>query len=148
VPAAAGPPRVRLPRTIASAQRGLRILAVDDEPYLRDLIALMLERDGHTVVTTATGEQALEHLDDGSFDLVISDIGLGAGMNGWELGRQVRARFPVVRFALATGWGAQIDSAEARAGGVEAVIPKPYRLADLRRLSGVAPPGRAVAAPP
>jgi hypothetical protein len=40
-----------------------------------------------------------------------------------------------VRFALATGWGAQIDPAEARAIGVEAVIAKPYRAADLQRLS-------------
>jgi CheY-like chemotaxis protein len=96
---------------------------------------MMLARDGHTVTTAASGEEALEHLAGGAFDLVISDVGMGAGINGWELGQQVRARFPGVRFALATGWGAQIDPAEARASGVEAVIAKPYRAADLQRLS-------------
>jgi signal transduction histidine kinase len=119
----------------ALGQRRLRVLAVDDEPNLRDLVGLMLEREGHAVTQAASGEEALEHLEAGSFDLVISDVGMGAGINGWELGRQVRARFPGVRFALATGWGAQIDPAEARAIGVEAIIAKPYRAADLQRLS-------------
>jgi hypothetical protein len=61
-------------------------------------------------------------------------------MNGWELGRWVRTRFPGVRFALASGWGAQIDPAEARASGVESVIAKPYSTADLRRLAPAVPP--------
>jgi two-component system CheB/CheR fusion protein len=102
---------------------------------------MMLTRDGHAVTTAASGEEALEHLTDSPFDLVISDVGMGAGINGWELGQQVRTRFPGVRFALATGWGAQINRAEARASGVEAVISKPYRTADLRRLSSGVPGG-------
>jgi CheY-like chemotaxis protein len=124
---------------VAEGGRRLRVLAVDDEAHLRDLVALMLAREGHEVTTAASGEEALEHLAADSFDLVISDVGMGAGINGWELGEEVRARHPGVRFALATGWGAQIDPDEARASGVEAVIPKPFRVADLQRLSaGVA----------
>ena len=66
---------------------------------------------------------------------MISDVGMGAGMNGWELAEQVRARYPGVRFALATGWGAQIDPEDARARGICAVLPKPYCVADMRRLA-------------
>jgi CheY-like chemotaxis protein len=58
---------------------------------------------------------------------------MGAGMNGWELAAVVRQRWPALRFVLATGWGAAIDPAEARRRGVEAVIAKPYRLADLQK---------------
>ena len=43
----------------------------------------------------------------------------------------VKRRWPSVRFLLATGWGASIDPSEARARGVEAVLAKPYQLADL-----------------
>jgi PAS domain S-box-containing protein len=114
--------------------RPLRILAVDDEPAIARMVALMLEPDGHAVTVATSGEEALARLAEAPFDLVISDLGMGSGMNGWELAEHVRARYPRVRFALATGWGAQIDPAEARAYGVSAVIAKPYRLVDLRRL--------------
>jgi signal transduction histidine kinase/ActR/RegA family two-component response regulator len=132
--AAIPPVRATEPAPTGGDRRPLRVLAVDDEPHLRELVAVMMGGDGHAVTTAASGEEALEHLANGSFDLVISDVGMGAGINGWELGQQVRARFPGVRFALATGWGAGIDPAEARAGGVDAVVAKPFRLDDLRRL--------------
>jgi two-component system NtrC family sensor kinase len=65
------------------------------------------------------------------FDVVVSDMGMGAGMNGWELADAVRQRWPNVRFLLATGWGAAMDPDEARARGVETVLSKPYRPIDL-----------------
>jgi hypothetical protein len=43
--------------------------------------------------------------------------GMGAGMNGWELVAAVKREWPNVHFLLATGWGATIDQAEARAKG-------------------------------
>jgi signal transduction histidine kinase len=122
------------PAATAVASGCLRILAVDDEPLLRELAAEMLTRQGHSVATAASGEEALDRLAQEPFDMVVSDVGLGAGINGWELVEQARARFPNVRLALATGWGAQIDPGEARARGVERVIAKPYRMADLQRL--------------
>ena len=69
--------------------------------------------------------------------MVLSDMGMGAGMNGWELAEVVRRRWPSVRFLLATGWGAAIDPDEARSKGVEAVLSKPYHPADLLRALGV-----------
>ncbi|HEY3107529.1 MAG TPA: ATP-binding protein, partial [Chloroflexota bacterium] len=120
------------------AVKPLRVLAVDDEPGLGRIVELMLAREGHRVEVVQSGESAVACLEQGEFDLVISDIGMGAGMNGWELAAIVRQRWPEVRFLLATGWGAAIDPDEARQRGVEAVIAKPYRLADLRKaIAGV-----------
>src|SRR5690242_8316179 len=65
------------------------------------------------------------------FAVVVSDMGMGAGMNGWELADTVRSRWPDVRFQLATGWGASLDPREVEARGVEAVLSKPYHPADL-----------------
>ena len=59
---------------------------------------------------------------------------MGDGMNGWELVERGRALYPSTRWLLATGWGATIDPAEARARGIMAILAKPYRVMALRAL--------------
>jgi CheY-like chemotaxis protein len=111
--------------------RSLRILAVDDEPMMTKAVVRMLKPSGHLVSVAGSGEEALEKLAEQTFDVVVSDMGMGAGMNGWELADAVKLRWPDVRFLLATGWGAAIDPAEATPRGVEAVLAKPYHPLDL-----------------
>ena len=69
------------------------------------------------------------------FELVISDLGLGSGKNGWDLALEVRDHWPATRFVLVTGWGAAIDPNEAMARGVDEVIAKPYRIDTLRQVA-------------
>jgi CheY-like chemotaxis protein len=111
--------------------RPLRILAVDDEPMMTKAVVRMLKPSGHLVSVAGSGEEALAKLAEQTFDVVVSDMGMGAGMNGWELAQAVRARWPSVRFFLATGWGAAMDPVEAHTRGVETVLSKPYRPIDL-----------------
>jgi PAS domain S-box-containing protein len=111
----------------------LRILAVDDEPMMTKAVVRMLKPAGHVVSVAASGEEALEKLAEQTFDVVVSDVGMGPGMNGWELADAVKRGWPGVRFLLATGWGAAIDPGEAHGRGVEAVLAKPYHPADLLR---------------
>jgi diguanylate cyclase (GGDEF)-like protein/PAS domain S-box-containing protein len=111
----------------------LRILTVDDEPMMTRAVVRILKPSGHVVSMAASGEEALARLAEQTFDIVLSDVGMGPGMNGWELAEAVKRRWPNVRFLLATGWGAAIDPSEARAKGVEAVLAKPYHPADLLR---------------
>jgi two-component system, cell cycle sensor histidine kinase and response regulator CckA len=112
---------------------GLHILAVDDEPKLARMAAMLLRREGHVVETAGSGEEAIELLAGGFYDVVISDLGLGAGMSGWDLLEQARQRWPGTRLVLATGWGASIDECDARERGVAAVVAKPYLAEDLGR---------------
>jgi PAS domain S-box-containing protein len=114
--------------------RPKRVLAVDDDPALARLVGLMLSPRGHTVVTTTSGEAALARLALEPFDIVISDLSMGEGMNGWELAEQVRDRWPGVRFALVTGWGVDLDPAKARELNIEAIVAKPYRVSVLDKL--------------
>jgi len=137
--------RVSFPLADAAAHDGLatrgaapaamagpaRILVVDDQPALTRAVVRMLEPSGHAVSIAGSGEEALAMLADQTFDVVVSDLGMGAGMNGWELAEAVKGRWPRMRFLLATGWGAAIEPAEAQAKGVEAVLAKPYRRVDL-----------------
>jgi CheY-like chemotaxis protein len=116
-------------------KRGIRVLVVEDEHQLARMATLVLTQHGHRPAVARSGDDAMNQLEEAPFDLVISDLGLGAGMNGWDLAQVVRKRWPSTRFVLVTGWGAAIDLALAHARGVDRVIPKPYRIADLRQVA-------------
>ncbi len=132
LPAAPPIPTAAAPAEPPAGAVALRILAVDDQPALTQMVAALLAPLGHRVCTATSGEEALEHLRAEPHDLVISDVGMGAGMNGWELAAAVREEWPNLPVVLATGWGAAIEAEEARAAGVAAVLAKPYRLSDVQ----------------
>jgi CheY-like chemotaxis protein len=131
------------PRTVEPAGP-LRILAVDDEPMMTRAVVRMLKPSGHVVSVASSGEEALEKLAEQTFDVIVSDMGMGSGMNGWELAEEVKRLWPDVRFMLATGWGAAIDPGKARASGVEIVLSKPYHPEEL--LAALASTDRAARA--
>jgi PAS domain S-box-containing protein len=116
-------------------QRCIRILVVEDEEQLARMASLVLTQRGYEVVVASSGEEALDHLQRDSFELIISDLGLGPGKNGWDVAAAVRQQSPDSRVVLVTGWGAAIDPEEARKRGVDEVIAKPYRIADLRQVA-------------
>jgi PAS domain S-box-containing protein len=133
-PSAAEPRAARPVPDPDAPPRPLRILVVDDEPALVTMLARLLSADGHEVAVATSGEEALAILAGSTTDVVISDLSMGAGMNGWELAGAVRTLPTAPHFILTTGWGAEIDSAEAESRGVLAVVSKPYRLPDLRKV--------------
>jgi CheY-like chemotaxis protein len=139
--------RLRLPAARAAAPeparrcgdrrhggRLLRVLVVDDEPSLARLAATVLRRDGHSVDAVNSASEAIAYLADRTVDIVMSDLGLGVGMNGWTLAAYVKEHWPTMPFVLVTGWGAAIDPAAARAAGADAVVGKPYSLSALREV--------------
>lgn len=79
------------------------------------------------------GEEALARLADAPVDVVITDLALRSGMNGWEVAARVRDRWPRTSVALTTGWGGQIEQDVARERGIDVVIAKPYSADDLLR---------------
>jgi CheY-like chemotaxis protein len=120
------PPAPALPRTA-------RILAVDDDPGLGQMLQAMLGAAGHDVVITTGGAEALALFEGGNFDLVCTDLGM-PGMNGWEVARAVRARAPGTPVILITGWGMSLDPAEIAAQTVDFVLAKPYRVTQVQEI--------------
>jgi CheY-like chemotaxis protein/anti-sigma regulatory factor (Ser/Thr protein kinase) len=112
--------------------RALRVLVVDDETQLARLLAGMLQRDGHEVVIASSGPEALQRLRADRFGLVISDLSMGEGMNGWDLAEAIYRQDPDLPIVLATGWGASIDDEEARRRHVRVVVSKPFTIAAVR----------------
>ncbi len=67
-----------------------KILVIDDEKDIRQLVAVMLESAGYAVTQAANGLNGLAQLQDAKFDLIITDV-MMPGMDGWEVCRQVKA---------------------------------------------------------
>lgn len=75
----------------SAAQAAVRVLVVDDESYVRELLRDILDSLGHQVVEADDGFKALELFDSQVFDAVFTDISM-PGMSGWELARLIRER--------------------------------------------------------
>src|SRR5256714_2223940 len=114
---AAGTPRVKSSQT--------RILVVDDEEYVRDLLRDILEKEGCEAIVAEGGRQALSLFDNGNFDAVFTDVGM-PDMNGWELSRALRERDRKIPVAVITGWGEAVSSHERQAAQVDWVVAKPF----------------------
>jgi PAS domain S-box-containing protein len=100
----------------------MRIIAVEDEPEVLDLVRAMLTHAGHTVVGAASGREALTLFAQDGADLVITDLGM-SGMTGLALAEQLKARRPVP-IVLMTGWAEDLD--ESATSTVDVVLAKPF----------------------
>jgi CheY-like chemotaxis protein/anti-sigma regulatory factor (Ser/Thr protein kinase) len=100
----------------------LRILAVEDEPEVLDVLRAMLIHAGHAVVTAASGREALPLFEREPLDVVITDLGM-PGMTGLALAAELRRRrfVPVV---LLTGWADELG--DEGTPDVDVVLAKPF----------------------
>jgi signal transduction histidine kinase/ActR/RegA family two-component response regulator len=103
----------------------LRILVVDDEEGVRDLLHELLESEGCAVTTAAGGREALEFYESREFDAIFTDVGM-PGMSGWELAGTIRRQNQKVPIAVITGWGEAVGSHEQHDAGVNWVVAKPF----------------------
>jgi signal transduction histidine kinase/ActR/RegA family two-component response regulator len=111
----------------AAAGRRARVLVVDDEQHVRDLLVDILQSEGYEAVPCASGNEAVEVFGAGGFDAVFTDIGM-PGMSGWELARIVRERDAEIPVAVITGWGESVGSEEQQAARVDWVVSKPFSM--------------------
>ncbi|HEX8473383.1 MAG TPA: response regulator [Pyrinomonadaceae bacterium] len=102
-----------------------KILVVDDEAPVRELLRDILESEGYEVVLATDGRDALERLCVETFDGIFTDIGM-PGMNGWELARAIREQNISAPLAVITGWGDVVGSSEQKAAQVDWVVTKPF----------------------
>src|ERR1700754_171557 len=112
-----------------------RLLVVDDEDFVRDLLGEILEGEHCEVHLAESGSEALTLFLEHEFDGVFTDVGM-PGMSGWELAREIRLINKKVPIAVITGWGEAVGSHEQKAAGVDWVVAKPFtadRIAELVR---------------
>jgi len=114
--------------------QGLKVLLVEDDAAVRAVAVTLLEGFGAEPTVCTTGEEALPALASGqAFDLLLTDIALGAGMRGTELARQAQARRPALAVLLVSGFSAELIDVDRVAPPDWALLPKPYSRTELVR---------------
>jgi len=123
--------RMRSGETIAPRETGAaqRVLVVEDDAGLRELAELVLSGEGYAVSTASDAGEALSLLEQGTFDLVFSDVRMPGGMDGTELAGRIAERWPQTRILMASGFFDGAKDATHR----WALLPKPYEPAALLR---------------
>ncbi|MCH8474056.1 MAG: response regulator [Opitutales bacterium] len=115
-----------------------RILVMDDEPSVREVLSMMLESLDYEATAVPHGEAALEEWKNASarnmpFALAILDLTIDGGLGGKQTIHELRKLDPTVRAIVASGYCNDPVMANAAAYGFQKVLPKPFSLEDLRK---------------
>ncbi len=129
LPRADATPRKEAAESAAQSSASGTALLVEDNPDVAEVSVSMLEQLGYRVHAANDALTALEAVEAGSFDLVVSDIVMAGAMDGLGLARAIRQRHPDLPIILVTGY----SNTAALADPEFAVLRKPYQLADLSR---------------
>ena len=110
--------------------RSLRVLVVDDEEAVLEVLGEMLFALGMQVTRAHGGPAGVEALSQADFDAVFTDLGMPE-VNGWDLAQHAKVRRPETTVVLVTGWGFQLEEDAANARGVDLVMAKPFSWDDV-----------------
>ena len=113
--------------------RKAKILVIEDEKDVRQLLSDILINGGHEVETTTDGSQGVEMFKRNSFDLVFTDLDMPV-MSGWQVAEEIKKINRNTPVVLITGWEIQLEDSELRKNGVDLVVNKPFRVDQLLRL--------------
>jgi len=128
------PPQLEQP---VGSPSPLRVLCIDDEPLVLEVLQELLQHLGHQPSTALGGQEGLtlfrgcaeQHQD---FDAVITDLGM-PGMDGYSFARQLKSESPSTPVILLTGWGMFLGSDDPVSSTVDLILPKPPAANDLQR---------------
>ncbi len=113
--------------------RSLSIMVVDDEPIVGNRLKRLLEKDGHSVQTFTRGSKAVEALDAGYFDIVITDLKMGK-VDGIMVLEHAATLDPPPKVIVISGLNQEKLTREATIKGACAFLIKPFRIEELREV--------------
>ena len=117
-------------RPATPAATGKRILVVDDEEGVRELLSDLLELAGFDVRTAADGPEALRLFTEEPADLVLTDLGMEP-WSGWDVASRVRAERPETAIILITGWAGEVPPEVAAEKGIDQLLTKPFDIEEV-----------------
>jgi CheY-like chemotaxis protein len=117
--------------------RGTTVLIVDDQSDSRELLAVLFERAGATVISCESATAALEVLPGQLPALVVADLAM-PDMDGYQLITAIRSRWPELPAVAVSAYARPEDRARAIAAGFSGFCPKPFDIADLWRTVALA----------
>lgn len=114
----------------AMNQKNLKILVVDDEEVVAEVLGKLMEVDGHNVTVTLEAEKALEMYQEKRFDVVFTDISM-PGMNGIDLTRKLLELDKNAKIAAVTGHVGTQEVEKILNAGAKTVLKKPFTKKDI-----------------
>jgi PAS domain S-box-containing protein len=128
-------PASRITGSVANATDSMmaktaRVLVVDDDDRVRDVLVGMLKLAGHRADHASNGREALLRLEHESFDLVFTDLSM-PDVDGWALAEEIRRRWPQLKIVMVTGYAVQSEKDLRRHRLVNDIISKPIRFDDI-----------------
>lgn len=110
-----------------------RILVVDDEPNICNLLRELLSKQDYVVDTCLNGQEALAKTQNTTYDMVISDLKM-PGMNGTDLIKSIKAASPDTAAVLITGYATVETAVRALRYGADDYVTKPFNIEELRKV--------------
>ena len=131
-------PAAESPVSQANQKRSLRILCIDDESQIQDLLKHCLTTLDHQVTTASSGKQGLEMFRSAlrkkqPYETVITDLGM-PDVDGHQVARTIKAESPGTPVIMMTGWGTIMKEDGELVSEVDAVVGKPPRIGELNNL--------------
>lgn len=108
----------------------LKVLAIDDQRMILDLLSSMFANLGHSTEVAETGLEGIAKFNQNDFDLVITDLGL-LDISGFEVSQKIKEQNPEVPIVMITGWGANFDQEQLKKAGIDYILAKPFKLEQL-----------------
>jgi CheY-like chemotaxis protein len=113
--------------------RSARILVIDDEEAVRDILSRMLRTKGHQVETASDGDEGIELFKKQPFDLVFTDLGMPK-LSGWDVGKALKKLNPKIPIIMITGWGMELNREKMGQNGIDLMISKPFNFDQVTQL--------------
>jgi two-component system response regulator PilR (NtrC family) len=104
----------------------VKILVVEDEAMMRNLLLKILESEGYSVALASSAHEALEKLQQEKYDLMLSDVKM-PGLNGFELLEKVKSTWDDMAVIVMTGYGDAYTVKEALMKGADEYLSKPFK---------------------
>ncbi|OQX92731.1 MAG: hypothetical protein B6D58_01470 [candidate division Zixibacteria bacterium 4484_95] len=104
----------------------VKIMIVDDEAIMRNLLLKILEQEGYHVTLVSSAKEAIEKLNNERFDLLLSDVKM-PDMDGFQLLKKVKKEWPQIAIIMMTGYGDAYTVKEALMLGADEYITKPFK---------------------
>ena len=114
-------------KPLAGKQNKARILVIEDEEGVRELLKDILIDGGHEVETASRGSEGVKMFKKNDFDLVFTDLGM-PGMSGWQVAEETKKINTNTPVALITGWEIRLERSELKERGVDLIVNKPFQV--------------------
>jgi len=108
----------------------IRVLAIDDQKMILDLISAMCQSLGYKVQTASSGAEGIELVKQNNFDIILTDLSM-PGISGLKAATEIMKIRPGIPVVLVTGWKIDIEKSKLEAAGIRDILYKPFRIENL-----------------